>query len=138
MPQKEGRRRRRVIWFGVLLVAVWLAVSHFVVRAGVRSWLERTFEGEVHVTAALFWPTLDATAFQISVEGKRYRIEVDRATLDLELWGLFGGRAVAGVHLHGLRIEIDEGSNANFLRVGAAIPIAFSLGAIRFGDWTTG
>ena len=118
MPEKKGRRRRRLIWFGALLLVAWLLGSHLIVRARMRSWLERTFEGEAEVTATLFWPWLDATAFGVSVAGGSYRIEADRVTVDLELWGLFGGRAVAGVHLDGLRIEIDEGSNTKILREG--------------------
>jgi len=114
-----GRRTWRFAVAAVLVLAGWLLLSHFVVRARIESWLDRTFQGDATVGWAMLWPDLDATAYSVAVDADHHRLEASRIVVDLSLAGLLGGRhPVERVTVHGLRGGFDEGQPVELLRWG--------------------
>jgi len=103
-----------------VLLAAWLLLSHFVVRAKIEMWLGKTFRGRAEVPWAILWPDFDATAYGAIVETEHHRLEASRVVVGLKPLAFFGGPPVSGVEVHGLRGEFDEGEPVELLRVPAA------------------
>jgi hypothetical protein len=103
-----------------LLLAGWLLLSHFVVRARIETWLRRTFRGEATVAWALLWPDFDATAFGVKLEAPHHTLEASRVVVGLKPLAFFGGPLVDRVEVIGLRGDFDEGEPVELLRVPAA------------------
>jgi len=113
----EKRGKRRLLWgVPLLLLAGWLALSHFVARPQVESWLQETFEGESSVSWALVWPDLDVTAFGAAVEGEHFRLAASRVRVGINAWSIFGGPAVSDVSVYSLEAEVDEGAPLRLFR----------------------
>ncbi len=111
---------RRVAFVLPALLAGWLLLSHFVVRAKIETWLGKTFRGRAEVPWAVLWPDFDATAYGAIVETEHHRLEASRVVVGLRPLAFFGGLPVSGVEVHGLRGEFDEGEPVELLRVPAA------------------
>ncbi|HEX5137437.1 MAG TPA: hypothetical protein VFY93_10715 [Planctomycetota bacterium] len=123
MPKAKSRggtgRVRRLALLLPALLAAWLLLSHFVVRARIEGWLRRTFRGDAKVSWALLWPNFDATAFGVSVETAHHRIEAARVVVGIKPLAFFGGPSVDRVEVHDLVGEFDEGEPVELLRVPA-------------------
>ncbi len=102
-----------------VLLAGWLLLSHFVVRAKIEMWLGKTFRGTAEVKWAVLWPNFDATAFGASVVTEHHRIEASRVVVGIRPLAFFGGPMVDGVEVVGLRGDFDEGEPVELLRVPA-------------------
>lgn len=102
------------------LLAGWLLLSHFVVRARIEGWLGKTFRGDAEVSWAVLWPDFDATAFGVKVETAHHRLVASRVVVGLRPLAFFGGPMVDGVEVVGLRGEFDEGEPVEILRVPAS------------------
>ena len=109
VESKRGRRRRILFVATPLIVCGWLVLSHFVVRAEIEEYASRTFSGKARVKWALLWPTLDVTAFGLTVEAEHHTLEASRVGVDVDTMGLFGGSIVNKVTVHGMVGEFDEG-----------------------------
>lgn len=126
MPKAQRRegagsvRRRRLVLLLPVLLAGWLLLSHFVVRARIEAWLQRTFRGDAAVSWAVLWPNFDATAYGVTIETAHHRLEASRVVVGLKPLAFFGGPMVDGVEVAGLRGEFDEGEPVELLRVPAA------------------
>lgn len=119
-----GRVRRLSLLLPALL-AGWLLLSHFVVRARVEGWLQRTFRGDAKVSWALLWPDFDATAFGVTIETGHHSLEAERVVVGVNPLAFFGGPMVDRVEVHDLAAEFDEGEPVELLRV----PVAGEEGA---------
>jgi hypothetical protein len=117
--RKRPKRWRRLLWIGAALLVAWLALSHFVVRRGIRGWLGRHFNGEPGVTVAIVWPHLDVTAFGLEVEAEHHRLSASRVGLDVNPLGLFGGRLINAAHVSGFECRVDEGAPLRILKMGS-------------------
>lgn len=111
---------RRLALLLPALLAGWLLLSHFVVRARVEGWLQRTFRGDAKVSWAILWPDFDATAFGVSIETLHHRLEAERVVVGVKPLAFFGGPMVDRVEVHGLSAAFDEGEPVELLRVPAA------------------
>jgi hypothetical protein len=101
------------------LLAGWLVLSHFVVRARIEAWLGKTFRGDAKVSWALLWPDFDATAFGVSIETEHHRLDASRVVVGLKPLAFFGGPMVDRVEVRGLRGQFDEGQPVELLRIPA-------------------
>jgi hypothetical protein len=102
------------------LLAGWLLLSHFVVRARIEAWLDKTFRGHAEVRWAVLWPDFDATAFGVKLETAHHSLAASRIEVGLKPLAFFGGPLVDGVEVVGLRGEFDEGEPVELLEVQAS------------------
>lgn len=109
--------RRRALVAAGLVVAGWVAFSHFVVRPRLHSFLASTFEGEVKVPFAILWPHLDATAFGVEVVADRFRLGASRVTVGLRP---FGRERISRIVVAGLEADLLMGAPVHLVRGGEA------------------
>jgi len=114
-----GRVRRRLVFVLPALLAGWLLLSHFVVRARIEAWLQRTFRGDARVSWAVLWPDFDATAYGVSIETAHHRLEAARVVVGLKPLAFFGGPMVDRVEVVDLHGVFDEGEPVELLQVPA-------------------
>ncbi len=110
------RWKRRLLWYGLPAVVLWLAASHFLARPALESWLRERFSGEPDVAFALIWPHFAVTGFGVDIEAAHHTLHASRVHVDLRVWSLFGARPVKSAGITGLRARIEEGEPLNLFR----------------------
>jgi hypothetical protein len=119
-PAKGGAARSRLrkrIKAGVVAgLVLWLLVGYLVVRPGVRARLEERFCGRAHVAWAVVWPTLDVSAYGVTIVTDDHRLAADRLWIDVRTLGIFGSRPIAGIDVDGLELDLTEGKPLRLLR----------------------
>jgi hypothetical protein len=115
-PERRKRWRRRLLSWGVPLVLAWLALSHFLIRPRLESFLAETFVGEPRVRFALLLPDASVSAFGVEIEAEHHRLAASRVWIDLRPFGLLGARPVERVALSRFVADIDEGGRLRLLR----------------------
>ncbi len=118
--KKKKRWRLRIGVTLLCLVVAWVLFSHLVVRRAAVAWLDKHYVGEARVPFVILWPWMDADAFGVTLEADdgnyEHTLTASRVSVDLDVFGLFGGGAVKEIHVTGLRGLIREGSDLELFK----------------------